>query len=419
MTSVSPRDSLPHDSTDLSPRQVGLILFALTLGGFAIGTGEFASMGLMPNMVASLGVTEPQVGHLISAYALGVVIGAPLLAILGAGWKRKTLLLALMGFYALGNLASAIGPTYASLLLFRFIAGLPHGAYFGVAALTAVAISPPDRRGRAVSLVMLGLTLAILIGNPLATWVGQVIEWRWIYAAVAAIAATTVLLLGMWLPAHVDGPKTKPLAELRAFNRLPVWQALGIGAIGFAGMFAVFSYLAPTMLEVTGVSAAWIPLGLVGFGLGGVIGNFAGGWLYDHYKLRGVWVVLAWATVALLLFPLMAQSLPTILLATVAIGLMGALGPILQSHLMDVAGDAQTLAAASHHAAFNTANALGPWLGGMAITAGYGWTSTGYVGAATAMVGLMIYAWARRTQQAAAGAKGAADADIVTACEAS
>ncbi len=398
MAYVSP---IPNTNADLTPRQVALILFALTLGGFAIGTSEFASMGLMPNMVASLGVSEPQVGHLISAYALGVVVGAPLLAILGAGWTRKTLLLSLMGFYALGNLASALGPTYHSLLLFRFIAGLPHGAYFGVAALTAVAISPPHRRGRAISIVMLGLTLAILIGNPLATWVGQLVDWRWIYAAVSMIAVATAVLLAVWLPAHVDGPKAKPLDELRAFNRLPVWQALGIGAIGFAGMFAVFSYLAPTMLEVTRVSAAWIPLGLVGFGVGGVIGNFAGGWLSDRFKLRGAWVVLAWALAMLLLFPLMAQWLPTLLLATVAIGLMGALGPILQSQLMDVAGDAQTLAAASHHAAFNTANALGPWLGGMAITAGYGWTSTGYVGAATAVVGLLIYVWASKTAHAA------------------
>jgi DHA1 family inner membrane transport protein len=402
MASVPLVDPVPHDATGLRPRQVGLILFALTLGGFAIGTSEFASMGLMPNMVASLGVSEPQVGHLISAYALGVVVGAPLLAILGAGWKRKTLLLSLMGFYALGNLASALGPTYHSMMLFRFIAGLPHGAYFGVAALTAVAISPPHRRGRAVSIVMLGLTLAILIGNPLATWAGQAIDWRWIYAAVAIIALGTAALLAVWLPAQAESARANPLAELRAFNRAPVWQALGIGAIGFAGMFAVFSYLAPTMLEVTRVSAAWIPLGLAGFGVGGVIGNFAGGWLFDRFKLRGAWVVLAWAVVVLLLFPWMAGSLPTILLATVAIGLMGALGPILQSHLMDVAGDAQTLAAASHHAAFNTANALGPWLGGMAITAGYGWTSTGYVGAATALGGLMIYAWASRTARASA-----------------
>nr|WP_298130050.1 MFS transporter [uncultured Pseudoxanthomonas sp.] len=403
MDVAPPPVSLPSVAAPLTPRQVGLILFALTLGGFAIGTSEFASMGLMPNMVASLGVTEPQVGHLISAYALGVVVGAPLLAILGAGWKRKTLLLALMGFYALGNLASALGPTYESLLVFRFIAGLPHGAYFGVAALTAVAISPPNRRGRAISLVMLGLTLAILIGNPLATWLGQLIDWRWVFAVVALVALVTAMLLAIWLPAGIDGPKPKPLDELRAFNRVPVWQALAIGAIGFAGMFSVFSYLAPTMLEVTRVSPAWIPLGLAGFGVGGVIGNFVGGWLSDRFQLRGAWMVLAWAMAALLLFPLLANSLPTILLATVMIGLMGALGPILQSHLMDVAGDAQTLAAASHHAAFNTANALGPWLGGMAITAGYGWTSTGYVGAAMAVAGLLLYAWARHTLRAHTG----------------
>ncbi len=402
---ITPAISFPPAADRLTARQIGLILFALTLGGFAIGTSEFASMGLMPNMVAALGVTEPQVGHLISAYALGVVVGAPLLAILGAGWKRKTLLLALMGFYAVGNLASALGPTYESLLVFRFIAGLPHGAYFGVAALTAVAISPPDKRGRAISLVMLGLTLAILIGNPLASWLGQVIDWRWVFAAVALVALATVVLLAIWLPAAIEGPKAKPFDELRAFNRLPVWQALGIGAIGFAGMFCVFSYVAPTLLEVTQVSPAWIPLGLAGFGVGGVIGNFVGGWLSDRFQLRGAWIVLAWAIVALLLFPLMARTLPTILLATVAIGLMGALGPILQSHLMDVAGDAQTLAAASHHAAFNTANALGPWLGGMAITAGYGWTSTGYVGAATALVGLLVYAWARRTLQGTSPAR--------------
>jgi MFS transporter, DHA1 family, inner membrane transport protein len=185
--------------------------------------------------------------------------------------------------------------------------------------------------------------------------------------------------------------------ELRAFNHLPVWQALAIGAVGFSGLFCVFSYLAPTMLQVTNVSAQWIPLGLAGLGLGGVIGNFGGGWLSDRLRFRAVPVILLGAAAILLLFPLAAASLWTILPATVAIGLMGALGPVLQTHLMDVAGDAQTLAAASHHAAFNAANALGPWLGGMAITAGWGWTSTGYVGASTAVLGALIYVWAAAT----------------------
>jgi DHA1 family inner membrane transport protein len=381
----------------VSSRHRALILAALTLGGFAIGTSEFSSMGLMPEMVKAFGVTEPQVGHVISAYALGVVVGAPLLAILGGRLPRRTLLLALMGFYVLGNLASASAPDYLGMLLARFVAGLPHGAYFGVSALTAVAISRPEERGKAVSLTMFGLTVAILIGNPLATWMGQTIGWRWAFVLVAAVALATVALITAFMPRDRAAAPQRALDELRAFHRLPVWQALAIGAIGFAGLFCVFSYLAPTMLQVTGVSATWIPLGLAGFGLGGVIGNFAGGWLFDRLRFRAVPVILLGAAVVLLLFPSATGSLWTILPATVAVGLMGALGPVLQTHLMDVAGDAQTLAAASHHAAFNAANALGPWLGGLAISAGWGWTSTGYVGAITALLGTAIYAWAAAT----------------------
>ena len=382
--------------TPIRPRHRALILFALTLGGFAIGTSEFAGMGLMPDMARGLGVSEPQVGHVISLYALGVVVGAPLLAIVGGRLPRRTLLIALMAFYALGNLATALAPGYATLLVARFVAGLPHGAYFGVAALSAVAISPPEQRGRAVSLVMLGLTVAILVGNPIATWVGQLAGWRWAFVGVAVVATTTAVLVAAFMPR--DRPlATRALDELRAFNRLPVWQALAIGAIGFAGMFCVFSYLAPTMLEVTRVTPGWIPLGLAGFGVGAVLGNGLGGWLFDRFGLRSVPIVLGWAAAMLVLYPLAATSLAGIVVATIAIGLMGALGPILQSHLMDVAGDAQTLAAASHHAAFNAANALGPWLGGLAIGAGWGWTSTGPVGAAMAVLGLGVYAAARRT----------------------
>ncbi len=378
------------------PRHRALILTALTLGGFAIGTSEFAAMGLMPDIARDYAVSEPQVGHLISLYALGVVVGAPLLAILGGRLPRRTLLIALMAFYAFGNLATALAPGYASSLVARFIAGLPHGAYFGVAALSAVAISPPQQRGRAVSLVMLGLTVAILVGNPVATRIGQLAGWRWAFVLVAAIAATTALLVAAYMPR--DRPMvTRALDELRAFNRLPVWQALAIGAIGFAGMFCVFSYLAPTMLQVTRVTSGWIPIGLAGFGVGAVLGNGLGGWLFDRLGLRAVPLVLAWSAGMLVLFPFAATSLVGIVASTIAIGLLGALGPILQSHLMDVAGDAQTLAAASHHAAFNAANALGPWLGGLAIGAGWGWTSTGPVGAAMAVLGLVVYAWARRS----------------------
>ena len=380
----------------LSSRQIGLILFALAMGGFAIGTSEFVVMGLMPDIARGLAVTEPQVGHVISAYALGVVVGAPLLAILGARLRRRSLLLALMAFYALGNIASALAPNYGTMLLFRFIAGLPHGAYFGVAALVAAAISPPEQRGVAVSRPLLGLAIALLIGNPFATWLGQMLDWRYAFGLVTAIAALTVVLVARTLPADPNEPRQDPIRELRDFNRAPVWLTLGIGAIGFAGMFCVFGYLAPTLIHVTGVPESWTPFALIAFGIGGILGNLAGGWLFDRLQFRAAAAVLLWSTLLLLLFPIAAHSVWAVLPAVTAVGTMGALAPVLQAHLMDVAADAQTLAAASNHSAFNAANALGPWLGGMAISAGYGWTSTGYIGAATAVAGLLIYLWARR-----------------------
>ena len=380
----------------LTPRQIAWVLFALSMGGFAIGTSEFVIMGLITEMAGDLGVTEPQIGHVISAYALGVVVGAPLLAIWGAKRRRRSLLLGFMGFYAVGNLACALAPDYHSLMLARFVAGLPHGAYFGVAALVAAHISPPEQRGTAVGRVMLGLSVALLVGNPLATWLGQVFGWRIAFVLVSLIALATVAMTAWRLPAGMGAPRTDALRELHDFNRAPVWLTLGIGAIGFAGMFAVFSYLTPTLLQVTGVGEGFIPFALMAFGVGSILGTLDGGWLFDRFGFRGAGIVLAWSLLLLLLFPLVAQSAWTVLPLVVAVGSMGALGPVLQSHLMDVARDAQTLAAASHHAAFNAANALGPWLGGMAITAGYGWTSTGYVGAATALGGLLIYALAQR-----------------------
>ena len=387
------------DTTTIEPTpgrpSVALILFALSLGGFAIGTSEFAMMGLMPSLVQGLAITEPQVGHLISAYALGVVVGAPVLAILGARLPRRSLLLALMGFYALGNLATAFAPNYHTMLAFRFIAGLPHGAYFGVAMLVAASISRPDQRGAAISKVMLGLSIAILVGNPLATWLGQALSWRYTFALVAVVAVLTVVLIARWLSADPSEPRQSPLREIRSFHQSQVWLTLLIGAVGFAGMFCAFSYLAPTLTEVTGVSDGWIPIAMAVFGVGSIIGNLAGGWLVDRLQFRATAVILGWSALVLLIYPFAAHSLWTVLPVVVALGTMGALAPVLQTRLMDVAGEAQTLAAASNHAAFNAANALGPWLGGMAISAGFGWTSTGYVGAATAVGGLLIYVWAR------------------------
>jgi len=391
---------MPSPSLPLTPRHRTLLLWALALGGFAVGISEFSPMGLLPELARGLKVSEPEVGHLISAYALGVVIGAPILALIGGRLPRRTLLLTLMGGYLIAHLACAIAPNYLTLLVLRFVAGLPHGGYFGVAALTAVAISPPGMRGRAVGSTMLGLSIAILIGNPFTVWMGQWVGWRWAFVLVALIAAGTVALLLALLPRDPGAPGKRVMDELRAFNRKPVWQALTIGAIGFSGMFCVFSYLAPTMLHVTHANPAWIPLGMAGFGLGGLIGNLVGGRLFDALGFRAVPVLLAWAMCMLLLYPLAAHTLWSILLSTITIGLLGGLGIVMQSHLMDVSGDAQTLAAASHHAAFNAANALGPWLGGLAISAGFGWTSTGPVGAATALAGLLLYLWASASLRA-------------------
>lgn len=398
---------VPLSALDGPPRagHDTLILFALALGGFAIGTSEFAMMGLMPNLVRGLGINEPQVGHLISAYALGVVVGAPLLAILGARLPRRTLLLALMAFYAVGNLATALAPGYQSMLVFRFIAGLPHGAYFGVAMLVAASRAPAHQRGTAMSRVLLGLSIAILVGNPLATWMGQLLSWRYTFGVVAALAVLTAVMVAWQLPPDPDEPVQSPLRELRDFNSTQVWLALATGAVGFAGMFCVFSYLAPTLVEVTGVAESWIPVALAAFGVGAIIGNLAGGWLVDRMQFRAAGVVLAWSLAVLLIFPWAAHSQWTLLPAVVALGTMGALAPVLQARLMDVARGAQTLAAASNHAAFNAANALGPWLGGLAISAGFGWTSTGYVGAATAVAGLLVYAWARHADRHAAAAR--------------
>jgi len=361
-------------------------------------------MGLMPEVARGLGISEPQVGHVISSYALGVVVGAPLLAIFGARLLRRHLLLLLMGFFALGNFASALAPDYATLMAVRFITGLPHGAYFGVAMLVAAAMVAPEKRAQAVARVLMGLTIAILVGNPLATWLGQWGSWRLAFVLVGVIALLTVTLVALFLPADPEQPRSSPLRELRAFNRPQVWLALAISSIGFAGMFCVFSYMAPTLLEVTRLGPGWIPFALAAFGLGGILGNVFGGRLFDRLGFQAVAWLLLWSTLVLLAFPFAAQSPWTVFPAVFAVGSMISLSPALQTHLMDVAAEAQTLAAASNHAAFNIANALGPWLGGLAISAGFGWTATGYVGAATAVGGLLVFAlaWQRQGTTAAA-----------------
>lgn len=380
-------------SSQVPPRlPVGLIHFALAMGGFAIGTTEFATMSLLPYFSADLGIDAPTAGHVISAYAVGVVVGAPLLAVLGARLSRRMLLILLMAMFALANGLSAIAPSYEAMLLFRFLSGLPHGAYFGIAALVAAGLVPPNRRAQAVGRIMLGLTVATILGVPLANWMGQALGWRSGFAMVAGLALLTVVMVALLAPRDVADKGANPLHELAALGNLQVWLTLFIGAIGFGGLFAVYTYLASTLLEVTRVPETMLPIVLAIFGLGMTIGNLVVPRFADKALMPTAAGVLIWSAGALVIFPFVATNIWALSLCIFAIGGGGALGTVLQTRLMDVAGDAQSLAAALNHSAFNTANALGPWLGGMAIAAGWGWTSTGFVGFALALGGLAVWA---------------------------
>ncbi len=371
---------------------VGLVHFALALGGFAIGTTEFATMSLLPLFARGLHIDEPTAGHVISAYALGVVVGAPLLAVAAARLSRKTLLILLMALFALGNGLSALAPDYRTLLLFRFLSGLPHGAYFGIAALVAASLVPQAQRTRAVGRVMLGLTVATIVGVPFANWLGQAIGWRWGFGIVAVLAVSTALMVLAFVPHEPPASDASPLRELGALRRGQVWLTLAIGAIGFGGMFAVYTYLASTLMAVTGASPATVPLVLAIFGVGMTAGNLFVPRFADRALMPTAGALLLWSAAALALYSVAAGHFWSIALVVFAIGIGGALGTVLQTRLMDVAADAQGLAAALNHSAFNTANALGPWLGGLAIAAGYGWTSTGWVGCALALGGFAIWA---------------------------
>ncbi len=387
-----------------APRSVPLVLLALGMGGFAIGTTEFAAMSVLPDFARSLGVDEPTAGHVISAYAAGVVAGAPVLAVLGARAPRWVLLMVLMGLFAIGNGLSALAPTFESMLIFRFLSGVPHGAYFGVAALMAASLVPLRMRTRAVSMVLFGLTVATVIGVPLGNAVSHAFGWRWTFAIVAALAALTVGLVALFAPRDAGDPNASPLRELGALKRRQVWLTLGIGAIGFGGMFAVYAYLASVLREVTGVGIGVLPWVFGVFGLGMLVGNLLGAWAADRFGMKAAGALLLWSAIALAFYPVAATQLWSILVIVSLIGAGGGLGSILQTRLMDVAGDAQTLAAALNHSAFNTANAIGPLLGGLAITAGFGWTSTAIVGVALSLGGFLVWAAAmwdsRRTATA-------------------
>ncbi|MBN9319334.1 MAG: MFS transporter [Caulobacterales bacterium] len=380
------------------------VLAALALGGFTIGTTEFASMSLLPYFAADLGVNEPTAGHAISAYALGVVVGAPVLAVMAAKLPRRIILVVLMVLFALGNGLSGLAPNFHSLVIFRFIAGFPHGAYFGVAALVAASLVPQNRRAQAMAMVMMGLTVATIIGVPFATAIGQWAGWRWGFAIVAILALSTAAAVYILAPRAPADANAHPLRELNALRNRKVWLTLAIGAIGFGGLFGVYTYLASTLLEVTHAAPSTLPMALAVFGLGMTIGTLICARLADWAPMPGAAIVLIWSAVWLAVYPFTVHSLWTLLPTIFMIGCGGGLGAMLQTRLMDVAGEAQTLAAALNHSAFNTANALGPFLAGLAISAGYGWASSGWVGCGLALAGLVVWGLAVLDDRATARA---------------
>lgn len=393
MTTTSPnRPAGPVSVVAPDPTVRWLAVVALALGGFGIGTTEFVAMGLLPDIAASFGISEPTAGHVISAYALGVVVGAPVIAAFTARLPRKALLLGLITVFTLGNLASMVAPSYSTLVAARFVAGLPHGAFFGIAALAAAHLMGPQNRAKAVAHVLSGLTIATVLGVPIASWLGQALGWRSAFGLVVAIGVITLTALWFWLPDHLRTMHaSSPLTELGALRRPQVWLAVLVGMIGFGGMFAVYTYISTTMTDVAGLSRTLVPVALMVFGLGMVLGNLVGGRLADISVIRALYLSLGTLGVLLAVFVAAAHNPWTALLVLFGVGAAGsAVGPALQTRLMDVAHDAQTLAAALNHSALNIGNATGAWVGGLVIAAGYGYTAPAAAGALLAVGGLLV-----------------------------
>ncbi len=372
---------------------VGLAILSLALGGFAIGTTEFVTMGLLPDIANGIDESIPTTGHIISAYAVGVVIGAPVIVSLAARLPRRELAIGLVLALGLGNAVTAVAQGYWEVMAARFVSGLPHGAYFGVASLVAVSLVPPERRGRAVSGVMLGLTVATLVGVPAGTVLGQQLGWRSAYWAVLGIAVMAAALVLLFVPHQPGNPDATVRAELAALRRPQVLYAVSAGMVGFGGVFAMYSYIAPVVTDVTDLSRGAIPAFVLAFGIGSVAGTWFAGRLADWDVERSILAGFAVLVATLVAFSLTASlAVPAFALVLV----VGALGSVLainlQMRLMHAAGDAQMLGAALNHSALNIANGLGAWVGSVVIAAGYGYRAPSLVGAALAVGGLVIFA---------------------------
>ena len=387
-----------------SSERTWLALLALALGGFAIGATEFVAMGLLPSLASDLlpGLyaesqerANAQAGWIISAYALGVVVGAPTIGAAAADWPRKRLLLWLLVAFTLATLASALLPTFGLVMIARFVAALPHGAYFGIASLVAASLMGPAKRGQGVAFVLSGLTIANVVGVPAITWVGQHHGWRAAYLIVTCIFALTLVAVWRFVPWQPGNDAASVRGELGAFKSLQVWLTLLVGSIGFGGLFAVYTYVAPLVTERAGLPAAAVPWILIVIGLGMTVGNLVGGRYADINVAWAMFVFFALLITSLVALALTAQSLVGLLTALFFVGLASAaIAPCIQTRLMDVARDSQSIAAALNHSALNVANSLGAYLGSVAIAAGLGYISPVWIGIVLSMLGVSIAAFA-------------------------
>lgn len=368
-------------------------LLALAVGAFGIGTAEFVMMGVLPQAAAELGVSIPTAGHLISGYALGVVVGAPALTILGARLPRKTMLVVTMGLFTAGNALFALAPSAGVGVALRFLAGLPHGAFFGAGAVVAASLAGTGSRAKAVSMMFMGLTLANVVGVPLGTLLGQQFGWRATFAVVAAIGVVAVAAIVRLVPdqGRPEPGQSAVLDQLAAFRSPQVWLALAIVTFGLGGTFACLSYLTPILTDVSGYSPTAVTLLLALAGLGMTVGNYLGGWIADKALMHGVYAALIGIAVVLGLFTITSGNKVAAAVTVFAIGAVGFMvAPIMQALVMEKAGGKASLVSAALQSAFNVANSIGAYAGGLMIAHGLGLLSPNLVGMLLSVVGLAL-----------------------------
>lgn len=376
-------------------------LLALAVGAFGIGVTEFAPMGLLPVIANDLGVSIPTAGLLISAYALGVVIGAPLMTLTTGRVPRRTLLILLAGIFTAGNLLAAVSSGYGMLLVARVLTSFNHGAFFGVGSIVAASLVPAERRAGAVAAMFMGLTIANVVGVPLATWAGEHLGWRASFWGIAGLGVTTMAALRLTLPALPAPQGGNAMAELRVLTRAPVLGALGLTVIGSSAMFTVFTYITPILRDATHASLGFVTAMLVLYGVGLTVGNWLGGRFADRSVDRTLIVTLASLALILVAF---AFLMPFTAPSAILIFLWGiasfALVPPLQVRVMHAAADAPNLASAMNIGAFNLGNAIGAAVGGGVIAMGLGYPAVALAGAAASAMGLIAVVVSVRRQSA-------------------